>query len=79
MVRFAVRSRCGGHATSTASVVLAGGRALLGDLERVREEVALGHAEVAAVEPDVAVVEDAVEGQEARGARLGRCGSKVRR
>ena len=33
-------------------------------LERVREEVALGRAEVLAVEPDVAEVEDAVEGQE---------------
>ena len=47
------------------------------DLERVREEVALGRAEVVAVEPDVAVVEDAVELRNApvrlrgRGARSG--------
>ena len=35
----------------------------LGDLEGVREEVALGVAEVGAVEPHVARVEDAVEHQ----------------
>ena len=35
-----------------------------GDLERVGEEVPLGRAEVVAVAPDVAEVEDAVEGQE---------------
>ena len=33
-------------------------------LERVREEVTLGRAEVTAVEPDVAVVEDPLEGEE---------------
>ncbi len=35
----------------------------IGDLEGVREEVALGVADVAAVEPHVALVEEAVEGQ----------------
>jgi hypothetical protein len=36
----------------------------LGDLELVREEVALGRAQVVGVEPDVAEVEDPVEGDE---------------
>ncbi len=41
--------------------VLAGGGQRLGDLEAVREEVALRVTQVGAVEPDVARVEDAVE------------------
>lgn len=36
----------------------------LGDFELVREEVALGRAQVVGVEPDVAEVEDPVEGDE---------------
>ena len=63
-VRFAVRSRCGGHATSSASTCSVALPQRVGDLERVRHEVALGRAEVVAVEPDVAVVEDAVELEE---------------
>ena len=35
----------------------------VGDLEGVREEIALGVADVRAVEPDVGLVEDAVEHQ----------------
>src|SRR5205807_270923 len=38
---------------------------LISDLEAVREEVAFGVADVRAVEPDVALVEDAVEGKPA--------------
>ena len=43
--------------------VLGAGAELVGDLERVGGEVALGVAEVGAVEPDVALVEEAVEAQ----------------
>jgi len=50
--------------------VLLAGTQQLGDLERMREEVALGLAEVAGVEPDVAVVEDAVQDQERTAAAL---------
>ena len=49
--------------------VFARGAQRIGDLERVRDEVSLSGAEVLAVEPDVAVVEDAVELDE--GAPLG--------
>ena len=62
MLRLAVRSRLRGAGRPRRRArarVRAGER--LGDLERVREEVALGVAEVGAVEPDVALVEDAVE------------------
>jgi hypothetical protein len=48
-------------------VVLGSVRELLGDLERVREEVALGVTQVGAVEPYVALVEEAVEGEPASG------------
>jgi hypothetical protein len=34
---------------------------VFGDVELVREEVALGVAEVRAVEPDIALIEEAVE------------------
>ena len=61
-------------------VVLAAGAERVGDLEGVRREVALGVAEVGAVEPHVALVEEAVEGQP-RAATLGRapCASNERR
>ena len=52
-------------------VVLAAGAQRVGDLEGVRGEVALGVAEVGAVEPHVALVEEPVEGQP-RPAALGR-------
>jgi hypothetical protein len=42
----------------------------VGDLERMREEVALGLAEVVGVEPDVAVIEDAFQDQERTAAAL---------
>ena len=45
----------------------------VGDLVGVREEVALGVAEVGAVEPDVALVEDAVEHEPVAGAARRRC------
>ena len=47
---------------------------LFGDLERVGHEVALGIAEIAAVEPHVALVEEAVEGQPAPAALAGAVG-----
>ena len=61
-----VRLRCGGQATSTASTCSVG-EPRRGSVmsKRVREEVALGVAEVGAVEPHVGLVEDAVEGHEA--------------
>ena len=71
IVRFFVRSRCGGERDLyREQVPVVGRRArLVGHLEGVREEVARGRADVSAVEPDVAVVEDAVEGEEAAVAR----------
>ncbi len=43
--------------------VLGAGAKVFGDLEGVREEVALGVAEVRPVEPDIGLVEHAVEGE----------------
>ena len=63
MLRFAVRSVGRRARDLHREVVLAAGAQRLGDLEGVRGEVALGVAEVAAVEPHVALVEDPVEGQ----------------
>ena len=61
-------------------VVLAAGAQRVGHLEGVREEVALGVAEVGAVEPDVALVEEAVEGRARRaGPRPGPSTSNERR
>ncbi len=77
MVRFAPRSCCGGHATSIARRCSARSLQGLRHLERVRGEVALGRAEVLAVEPHVAVVEDAVELEEPT-ARAGTVGAVVR-
>ena len=62
-LRLAVLSRCGEHVTSTASVCSVRAGEQLGDLEGVRGEVALGVADVGAVEPDVALVEEPVEGE----------------
>ena len=53
--------RCGEHATSTASTCSSPRPRKRGDVERVREEVALRVAEVGAVEPHVGLVEDPVE------------------
>ena len=53
--------RCGAQVTSTASTWSSPSREQAGDVEAVREEVALGVAEVRAVEPDVGLVEDPVE------------------
>ena len=64
MVRFDLRLRCGGHATSTASTCSGARRDRLVMSKRVREEVALRIAEVGAVEPHVGLVEDPVEGHE---------------
>ena len=61
-------------------VVLAAGAQRVGDLEGVRDEVALGVAEVGAVEPHVALVEEPVEGEPGRGApRPAPCASNERR
>ena len=60
-LRLAVRSVGPGAGDLEGERVLAGRGQGLGDLEGVGEEVALGVAEVGAVEPDVAGVEDAVE------------------
>ena len=60
--RFAVRSVCGAHVTSTASVCSVRCE-VLGDVEGVGHEVPLGVAEVGAVEPHVALVEEPVEGE----------------
>ena len=60
-------------------VVLGSVRELLGDLERVREEVALGVTQVGAVEPYVALVEEAVEGEPASVAPPGGAWSNVER
>ena len=78
-VRFAVRSRCGGTRDLDREHVIVPRRSAVGDLERVRDEVALGGAEVVAVEPDVAVVEDAVELEERLRPAAGAGASKVRR
>ena len=64
MLRFASRSRWGQHDTSTARTCSPESLARLGDVEPVGEEVALGVAEVGAVEPHVGLVEDALEGDE---------------
>ena len=68
----------GAQVTSTASTCSVPRRARLGDLEGVREEVALGVAEVGAVEPDVALVEDAVEHDPVARARRRRPSSSKR-
>ena len=62
-LRRAVPGRWGEQVTSTASACSPRSRQCVGDLERVGEEVALGVAQVAAVEPDVSLVEEAVERQ----------------
>ena len=82
-LRFAVLSRCGAHVTSTARTCSRAIGELRGDVEGVGDEVALGVADVGAVEPDVALVEEAVEDEPAappprRGGRLSnrrRCSS----
>ena len=61
MLRLAVRSPGGAHVTSTASRCSDAIAQRLGHLELVRGEVALGVADVAAVEPHVALVEEPVE------------------
>ena len=61
MLRRPVVEVCGEHVTSTARTWSSANRDSVGDVERVREEVALGVAEVRAVEPHVGLVEDAVE------------------
>ena len=77
--RLAVRSSRPRARHLDGEVVLAAGAQGVGDLEGVRGEVALGVAEVGAVEPDVALVEEAVEGQPGAAA-LGRAlASKGRR
>ena len=76
-LRLAVRSVWRSQATSTASTcsrpVAQAGR----HLEGVREEVALGVTEVGAVEPHVALVEDAVEHQPGPAPAAGRGPSKA--
>ena len=62
-LRLAVRSPGGEQTTSSGQEVLGPVPQLVGDLEGVAEEVALGVADVAAVQPDVGLVEDAVEHQ----------------
>ena len=62
-LRLAVRSVGRVQATSTASRWSGRARERGGHLEGVGKEVPLGVAEVLAVQPDVALVEDAVEGQ----------------
>ena len=61
--RLAVRSSARDAGDLDGEVVLAAGAQRVGDLEGVRGEVALGVAEVRPVEPHVALVEEAVEGQ----------------
>ena len=73
MVRRPRWLRCGGQATSIAEHVLVADPRQRGDVERVRDEVALGVAEVGAVEQDVGLVEDAVE-RHPPAAALGRSG-----
>ena len=51
--------------------VLGAGLEVFGDVERVRHEVALGVAEVRAVEPDIALVEQPIEGEPHPRLRLG--------
>ena len=63
MLRLAVRSDGGVHVTSTARWCSLARPQRIGDLEGVGGEVALRVAEVAAVEPHVALVEEPVEGQ----------------
>ena len=63
MLRLAVRSLRPVAGDLDAEGVLAAVGQRLGDLEGVGEEVALGVADVAAVEPDVALVEEPVEPQ----------------
>ncbi len=63
MLRRAIEDRaCGAQVTSTASTCFLVEAAQVGDVERVGEEVPLRVTEVGAVEPDVGLVEDAVEG-----------------
>ena len=68
-LRLAVRSLRRAQATSTASTCSRREAGEVGDLEGVGEEVALGVAEVGAVEPHVGLVEDAVEDHPVAGAR----------
>ena len=59
--------------------VVGAGRQRGGHLEGVGKEIPLGVAEVLAVQPDVALVEDAVEGQEPAPAGAGAAGVENRR
>ncbi len=61
MFRFAVRSLCRRARDLYREEVLVTRSEMLGDVHLVREEVALGLAEIAAVDPHVAQVEDTVE------------------
>ena len=59
--RFAVRSDWRRAGDLHREEVLGAARHMLGDVELVREEIALGVTKVGAIEPDVAQIEDAVE------------------
>ena len=60
-VMFVRTADCGAQAISTASTCSSSNPGQLGDVEHVREEVALRVAEVRAVEPGIALIEDPVE------------------
>ena len=80
MLRLAVRSLGGVQVDLDGEVVLAPRRASASVTSKVwGSEVALGVAEVGAVEPHVALVEEPVEGQPARRPSAGPMASKRRR
>ena len=63
-LRLALRSGGPGAGHLDRQQVVGAGRQRGGDLEGVGKEISLGVAQVLAVQPDVALVENAVEGQE---------------